>query len=122
MLSCAVHRFTYVAILSRVETLLNAHGLLIALVLLMRFVPSFFLCPIAGVAADRCVASLAAIKHLPIVNLERGNLWLLTCADWLKPFCGVYRFSRELVLVTSNVVAAVFVTCFILIQHAKDAW
>ena len=45
----------YIASLTLVETLAGGRGLLISAVLIVRFLPTFLLFPVAGVIADRYV-------------------------------------------------------------------
>lgn len=48
----------YIASLTLVETLAGGRGLLISAVLIVRFLPTFLLFPVAGVVADRSAPSL----------------------------------------------------------------
>ena len=55
MLSSLGNWFGFVATLLLVERLAAGRGILLSVVLIMRFIPSFILFPIAGVFADRFV-------------------------------------------------------------------
>ena len=46
-------RFSYVSTLLVVDRLGGGKGILLSIVLIMRFIPSIFLFPIAGIFADR---------------------------------------------------------------------
>jgi len=108
--------FNYVATLTVIERLAGDHGLLVSLVLITRMLPSLLLFPAAGVAADRC-------PQFPLQALHLQHL--LACMTWLGACLTESfhrRYSREMVLVASNVTAACAVTCFTLVQRAQDIW
>ena len=120
----------YIASLTLVETLAGGRGLLISAVLIVRFLPTFLLFPVAGVIADRFVCLLYAPCLLSSSSclaklhakccLELQGRASLTTVNSSR--CMKCRFDRPKVMLCSAAVNIFVVLGLALIKRPSDIW
>ena len=111
----------YVATLSLVEQLAGGKGLLISALIIVRFLPSFLLFPLAGVVADRSVP--AVLFYMPSLWMVEVLQILEICAhSHAYTPCLTSRVDRPKVMLVSTLVNILIVLGLTLIKHPSDIW
>lgn len=113
-----------------VETLAGGLGLLISAVLIVRFLPTFLLFPVAGVIADRyvyllylscllsCASCLAKLQAKCFLKLQGKASFAAVNSS----ICTNCRFDRPKVMLCSAAVNIFVVLGLALIKRPSDIW